>query len=55
MWKPRTLAQRVFLSTALGSLSAVAVVAPVTVVVANRLARNQEDEHLRSAAGTLAF
>jgi signal transduction histidine kinase len=45
----------VFLSTALGSLLAVAIVAPVTVILANRLARNQEDEHLRSAARTLAF
>lgn len=54
-WKPRTLAQRVFSSTALGSLLAVAIVAPVTVILANRLARNQEDEHLRSAARTLAF
>jgi signal transduction histidine kinase len=54
-WKPRSLAQRVVLSVVLGSLLAGVIVAGVTVVLANRLAREQEDHHLLAAAGTLAF
>jgi two-component system, OmpR family, sensor kinase len=54
MWKPRSLVQRVVLSVALGSLLAGAIVAVITVVLANHLASEQEDKHLRAAARTLA-
>ena len=54
MWTPRSLVQRVVLSVAIGSLLAGAIVALITVVLANHLASEQEDKHLRAAAGTLA-
>jgi two-component system, OmpR family, sensor kinase len=55
MWRPRSLVQRVVLSVALGSLSAGAIVAVITVLLTNHLASEQEDQHLRAAAGTLAY
>lgn len=48
-----SLVQRVVLSVALGSLLAGTIVALITVVLANHLAGEQEDKHLRAAAGTL--
>ncbi|MET0391094.1 MAG: HAMP domain-containing sensor histidine kinase [Polyangiales bacterium] len=52
---PNSLARRVALSVAFGSLLSGVVVALVTGVVSNRLARIEEDRHLRDAAGTLAY
>lgn len=55
MWKPRSLVGRVALSVALGSLLSGTIVALVTGLLANRLARHQQDSHLENAAGVLAF
>ncbi|MEY4579866.1 MAG: hypothetical protein RL701_4569, partial [Pseudomonadota bacterium] len=55
MWKPRSLAGRVALSVAFGSLLSGTIVAIVTGMLSRRLIRVHEDSHLRDAAGTLAF
>lgn len=55
MWVPRSLAGRVALSVAFGSLLSGSVVAVVTSVLSSRLAHTQEDSDLRDAAGMLAF
>ena len=46
---------RVALMSAVGFALSGAIVGLVTGVLAHQLARSQEDEHLRDAAGTLAF
>ncbi|MET0391096.1 MAG: HAMP domain-containing sensor histidine kinase [Polyangiales bacterium] len=54
-WKPRSLAGRVALSVAFGSLLSGTVVAVVTGILSSRMAHTQEDNDLRDAAGMLVF
>lgn len=55
MWKPRSLAGRMAVSVAFASLASGTIVALVTGMLSNRLARAQEDVRLRDAAVTLGY